>query len=127
MEGLEEPKNVKKLKKPSKANEHKGKGKKHSKEADLVHEEAQHHSDEEDSDTHDSSASDDDAQKNKDKKEKGKNAKTPTAKDITNDELEERKTYFFRTIKSKNWGKLIMNMIVAVIFIAYFIQIYVYD
>ena len=36
-------------------------------------------------------------------------------------EVEERKTHFFRTIKSKNWGKLITNLVVAAIFIAYFI------
>jgi ankyrin repeat protein len=35
--------------------------------------------------------------------------------------------HFFKTIKSKNWGKLLANFVVAGIFVAYFIQLYVYN
>lgn len=42
------------------------------------------------------------------------------------EELEERKRYFFQTIKTKNWGKLAINLAVASVFIAYFVQLVVY-
>jgi hypothetical protein len=45
---------------------------------------------------------------------------------MSNDEVEERKRFFFKTIKTKNWGKIIGSIIVGVIFTAYFVQIYVY-
>jgi len=41
--------------------------------------------------------------------------------DMTNDEVEERKKFFFKTIKTKNWGKIIGSIIVGLIFAAYFI------
>lgn len=40
---------------------------------------------------------------------------------MTNDEVEERKKLFFKTIKTKNWGKIIGSIIVGLIFTAYFI------
>lgn len=41
--------------------------------------------------------------------------------DMNNDEVEERKKLFFKTIKTKNWGKIIGSVIVGVVFIVYFI------
>ena len=52
--------------------------------------------------------------------------KNANASDMSNDEVEERKKFFFKTIKTKNWGKIIGSIIVAVIFTAYFIQFYIY-
>ena len=52
--------------------------------------------------------------------------KNANASDMSNDEVEERKRFFFKTIKTKNWGKIIGSIFVGVIFTAYFIQIYVY-
>ncbi len=52
--------------------------------------------------------------------------KNANASDMSNDEVEERKKFFFKTIKTKNWGKIIGSLIVGVIFTAYFIQIYIY-
>ena len=46
--------------------------------------------------------------------------------EMNNDEVEERKKLFFKTIKTKNWGKIFGSIIVGIIFIAYFVQIYVY-
>jgi len=40
---------------------------------------------------------------------------------MTNDEVEERKKLFFKTIKTKNWGKIIGSIIVGLIFSAYLI------
>ncbi|TNV87853.1 hypothetical protein FGO68_gene5771 [Halteria grandinella] len=45
---------------------------------------------------------------------------------IKNEELEERKRYFFLTIKTQNWGKLGINLFVAALFIAYFVQVISY-
>ena len=47
--------------------------------------------------------------------------------DKDNAEIEERKKFFFKTIKSKNWGKILFNIIVGFIFSAYFIQLFVYN
>jgi hypothetical protein len=44
------------------------------------------------------------------------------ASGMKKEELEERKKYFFQTIKTKNWGKIALNLLVATIFMAYFIQ-----
>lgn len=36
-------------------------------------------------------------------------------------EFEERKKNFYLTIKTQNWGKIMINMVVASLFLAYFI------
>lgn len=45
---------------------------------------------------------------------------------MTYEELEERKRFFFETIKTKNWGLIIANLVLGLIFAAYFIQVYLY-
>jgi hypothetical protein len=42
---------------------------------------------------------------------------------MNREEVEERKKNFFRTIKSSNWGTVIVNGIVGLVFIGYFIQL----
>lgn len=41
--------------------------------------------------------------------------------DMSNDELEERKKQFYKTIQSKNWGKILVSSIVGIVFTAYFV------
>ncbi len=45
--------------------------------------------------------------------------------DMTNDEVEERKKQFYKTIQSKNWGKILISSVVGIIFASYFVQLYV--
>ena len=42
---------------------------------------------------------------------------------MNREEIEERKKNFFRTIKSSNWGTVIVNGIRGLVFIGYFIQL----
>ena len=46
---------------------------------------------------------------------------------MSNDEVEERKKQFYKTIKSKNWGKIVFSSVIGIIFTAYFLQLYVYN
>ena len=41
-------------------------------------------------------------------------------------ELEDRKKFFFKTLKNKNWGKIIVNLIFGVVFTLYFAQVHIY-
>ena len=41
-------------------------------------------------------------------------------------ELEDRKKFFFKTLKNKNWGKIIVNLILGVLFTLYFAQVLIY-
>ena len=45
----------------------------------------------------------------------------------THKELEERKQNFLKTIRAKNWTNLIFNIVVGLLFIAYFIQVITYQ
>ena len=47
--------------------------------------------------------------------------------DMSNDEVEERKKQFYKTIKSKNWGKIVFSSVIGIIFTAYFLQLYAYN
>lgn len=46
---------------------------------------------------------------------------------MTSADLEERRKSFFRTLRAKNWGNLIVTICVGVVFIVYFIQLIVYQ
>ena len=41
--------------------------------------------------------------------------------DIQSDEIEERKKFFFKTVKKSNWGKIIINLVCGLVFLGYFI------
>ena len=41
---------------------------------------------------------------------------------MSKEEVEDRKKNFFRTIKTSNWGTVISNGIIGIIFIGYFLQ-----
>lgn len=45
---------------------------------------------------------------------------------LKNEDLEARRRFFFQTIKSKNWGKILINLIIGALFSAYFIQLFAY-
>jgi hypothetical protein len=65
-------------------------------------------------------------EKEKLKEQEEEDMKNENANEMSNFEVEERKKFFFKSIKTKNWGKIIGSIIVGAIFTAYFIQIYVY-
>jgi len=41
--------------------------------------------------------------------------------DLSGEELEERKSIFFKTIKTKNWGSIFLQVAIGLIFAGYFI------
>jgi len=43
--------------------------------------------------------------------------------DMSRDEVEDRKRNFLRTIKTNNWGTVLINALFGIIFLGYFIQL----
>jgi len=47
--------------------------------------------------------------------------------DSIDQEIEARKQQFFRTIKNENWGRVLSTSLISLAFLAYFIQLQVYN